>query len=95
MSNHGFIFNFVSFPFVHSSYSFSPTFKYLILIFDWKQEGATKEEIDQLPKYKFRIIKEGDIEESSRGIMIESETGTATEHVVALEDAVSSYCFLE
>ena len=55
------------------------------------QEGATKEEVDQLPKYRFRIIKEfkkeSDIEESSRGIMTESESETATEHVIALEDA--------
>ena len=43
-----------------------------------------------MPKYKFRIIKEGDIEEPSRGIMTESESETATDHVVALEDAVSS-----
>ncbi|KAK7374178.1 hypothetical protein VNO80_07604 [Phaseolus coccineus] len=56
------------------------------------QEGATKEEIDQLPKYKFRIIKEGDIEEPSRGIMTESESETATEHVVALEDAECCIC---
>lgn len=44
-----------------------------------------------MPKYKFRIIKEfkkeGDIEESSRGIMTESESETATAHVIALEDA--------
>ncbi|KAG5014139.1 hypothetical protein AAZX31_09G243900 [Glycine max] len=60
------------------------------------QEGATKEEIEQLPKYKFIIIKEfkkeGDIEESSRGIMTESESETATEHVIALEDAECCIC---
>ncbi|KAK7317525.1 hypothetical protein RJT34_01840 [Clitoria ternatea] len=59
------------------------------------QEGATKEEIDQLPKYKFRMRKEfkkdNDIEESSRGIMTDCDSNTATEHVIALEDAVSSY----
>ncbi|RDY11772.1 E3 ubiquitin-protein ligase, partial [Mucuna pruriens] len=54
------------------------------------QEGATKEEIDQLPKYKFRMIKEFKKgEESFRGIMTESDSEAATEHVVALEDAVS------
>ena len=46
-----------------------------------------------MPKYKFIIIKEfkkeGDIEESSRGIMTETESETAAEHVIALEDAVS------
>ncbi|TKY65534.1 E3 ubiquitin-protein ligase [Spatholobus suberectus] len=59
------------------------------------QEGATKEEIDQLPKYKFRIIKEfkkGDIEEFSRGIMTESDCETATEHVISLEDAECCIC---
>lgn len=60
----------------------------------WEQEGATKEEIDQLPKYKFRMIKESkkedDIPESSRGIMIECDNDAAAEHVIALEDAVSS-----
>jgi hypothetical protein len=65
----------------------------------WEQEGATKEEIDQLPKYRFRMIKEfkqeDDTEESSRGVMTECDTDTdsdpASEHVIALEDAVSSY----
>ncbi|KAK7394851.1 hypothetical protein VNO78_15392 [Psophocarpus tetragonolobus] len=60
------------------------------------QEGATKEEIDRLPKYKFRIVKEfkkeGDIEESSRGIMTESDCETATEHAIALEDAECCIC---
>nr|KYP64372.1 E3 ubiquitin-protein ligase At4g11680 family [Cajanus cajan] len=60
------------------------------------QEGATKEEIDQLPKYNFRIIKEfkkeGDIEETSRGKMIESDSETASEHVIALEDAECCIC---
>lgn len=60
----------------------------------WKQEGATVEEIDQLPKYQFRIIKEikkeGDAQESSQGMMIECDSDAAAEHLVALEDAVSS-----
>ncbi|KAK7340182.1 hypothetical protein VNO77_20878 [Canavalia gladiata] len=60
------------------------------------QEGATKEEIDQLPKYKFRMVKEvkkgGDIEETSRGIMTECDSETATQHVVALEDAECCIC---
>lgn len=54
----------------------------------WQQEGATKEEIDQLPKYKFK--KEGDAQESSRGVMTECDSDTASEHVIASEDAVSS-----
>lgn len=60
----------------------------------WQQEGATKEEIDLLPKYKFRIIKEfkkeGDAQESSRGVMTECDSDSASEHIIALEDAVSS-----
>lgn len=59
-----------------------------------QQEGATKEEIDQLPKYKFRVIKEfkkeGDAQESSRGIMTECDSDTPAERVIDLEDAVSS-----
>ncbi|CAI8598442.1 unnamed protein product [Vicia faba] len=60
------------------------------------QEGATKEEIDLLPKYKFRIIKElkkeGDAQESSRGVMTECESGSASEHIIALEDAECCIC---
>ncbi|XP_027352683.1 E3 ubiquitin-protein ligase At1g63170-like [Abrus precatorius] len=60
-----------------------------------EQEGATKEEIDQLPKYKFGMIKEfkkGDIEESSRGIMTECDSENATQRVIALEDAECCIC---
>lgn len=61
----------------------------------WEQEGATKEEIDLLPKYKFRIIKEfkkeGEAQESSRGVMMECDSDSASEHIIALEDAVSSW----
>ncbi|KAK2415086.1 Zinc finger, C3HC4 type (RING finger) family protein [Trifolium repens] len=62
------------------------------------QEGATKEEIDQLPKYRFRMIKEfkqeDDTEESSRGVMTECDTDSdpASEHVIALEDAECCIC---
>ncbi|KAL5071884.1 hypothetical protein RYX36_022771 [Vicia faba] len=60
------------------------------------QEGATKEEIDLLPKYKFRIIKElkkeGDAQESSRGVMTECDSGSASEHIIALEDAECCIC---
>lgn len=54
------------------------------------QEGATKEEIDQLPKYKFK--KEGDAQESSRGVMTECDSDTASEHVIASEDAECCIC---
>lgn len=60
-----------------------------------EQEGATKEEIDHLPKYKFRKISDfgkvnGEIQESFGGMMTECDTDTPTEHVLSQEDAVSS-----
>lgn len=61
----------------------------------WSQEGATKEDIDRLPTYKFRKIGEfekqnGEIQESFGGVMSECNTDLPTEHVLPLEDAVSS-----
>ncbi|KAF7844601.1 E3 ubiquitin-protein ligase [Senna tora] len=61
------------------------------------QEGATTEEIDQLPKYKFRRIEglkkvDGDIQEPSRGIMTECESDTPAENVLSLEDAECCIC---
>ncbi|WCJ23160.1 Zinc finger C3HC4 type (RING finger) family protein [Euphorbia peplus] len=59
-------------------------------------EGATKEEIDQLPKYKFRRVE--DVEkadeeiQSSGGIMIECEIGTPTERHLSHEDAECCIC---
>ncbi|KAM0993455.1 hypothetical protein FF1_009104 [Malus domestica] len=55
----------------------------------------TKEEIDRLPKYKFRKIPDfdkvnGEIQESFGGVMNECDTTTPTEHVLSPEDAVSS-----
>lgn len=59
-----------------------------------EQEGATKEEMDHLPKYKFRKISDfekvnGEIQESFGGIMTECDTDTPTEHAPSQEDAVS------
>ncbi|XAR54085.1 hypothetical protein NMG60_11029090 [Bertholletia excelsa] len=61
------------------------------------QEGATKEDIEQLPKYKFRGIGEfekqnGEIQESFGGIMTECDTDTPIEHVLSLEDAECCIC---
>ncbi|KAI4328741.1 hypothetical protein L6164_021074 [Bauhinia variegata] len=61
------------------------------------QEGATKEEIDRLPKYKFRRVEElekenNDIQESSRGIITECDSDTPVEHVLPLEDAECCIC---
>ena len=57
------------------------------------QEGATKEDIERLPKYKFRRFgdsekQNGEIQESFGGIMTECDTSTPVEHVLPLEDAV-------
>lgn len=68
----------------------------LAILYAVADQGATMEEIDQLPKYKFRMIKEskeeGDAQESSRGVMMECDSDTASEHVIALEDAECCIC---
>ncbi|KAB2601297.1 E3 ubiquitin-protein ligase [Pyrus ussuriensis x Pyrus communis] len=61
------------------------------------QEGATKEEIDRLPKYKFRKIPDfdkvnGEIQESFGGVMTECDTTTPTENVLSPEDAECCIC---
>ncbi|XP_027108263.2 E3 ubiquitin-protein ligase At1g63170-like [Coffea arabica] len=61
------------------------------------QEGATKEDIEQLPKYKFRRFgdsekQNGEIQESFGGIMTECDTSTPVEHVLPLEDAECCIC---
>ncbi|TQD79410.1 hypothetical protein C1H46_035017 [Malus baccata] len=53
----------------------------------------TKEEIDRLPKYKFRKIPDfdkvnGEIQESFGGVMTECDTTTPTQRVLSPEDAV-------
>ncbi|KAK4476562.1 hypothetical protein RD792_015718, partial [Penstemon davidsonii] len=57
------------------------------------QEGATKEDIERLPTFKFRKIgdsekQNGEIQESFGGIMTECGTDTPTEQVLPLEDVV-------
>lgn len=61
--------------------------------FSVKQEGATNEDIERLPKYKFRRIgdfekQNGEIQESYGGIMTECDTDSPIEHVLPFEDAV-------
>lgn len=61
------------------------------------QEGATKEDIDRLPKYKFKRIGEfekinGEIQESFGGIMTECGTDTPIEHMLSMEDAECCIC---
>lgn len=61
------------------------------------QEGATKEDVERLTKYKFRKIGEfekqnGEIQESFSGIMTECDTDSPTEHVLNLQDAECCIC---
>ncbi|XVF22613.1 hypothetical protein REPUB_Repub12eG0186400 [Reevesia pubescens] len=56
------------------------------------REGATEEEIDRLPKYKFCRVGDfekvnGEIQESREGIMTERNTDTPTERILSHEDA--------
>ncbi|GFP93037.1 E3 ubiquitin-protein ligase at1g12760 [Phtheirospermum japonicum] len=60
-------------------------------------EGATKEDIERLPRFKFRKIgdfekENGEIQESFGGIMTECDTDLPTEHVLPLEDAECCIC---
>ncbi|KAG9139442.1 hypothetical protein Leryth_027428 [Lithospermum erythrorhizon] len=60
-------------------------------------EGATKEDIERLPKYKFRLIgdfekQNGEIQESFGGIMTECEVDSPMEHVLPQEDAECCIC---
>lgn len=62
-----------------------------------QQDGATREDIERLPRYKFRRIgevekKSGEIQESFGGIMTECDTDTPIEHVLSLEDAECCIC---
>ncbi|CAM8957026.1 unnamed protein product [Rhodiola kirilowii] len=61
------------------------------------QEGASKEEIEQLTKYKFRrigVVEKlgGDNQGYSGGIMAECNTDTPTEHILSEEDAECCIC---
>ncbi|XP_058104838.1 E3 ubiquitin-protein ligase At1g12760-like [Magnolia sinica] len=60
------------------------------------QEGASDEDIRQLPKYKFRKVadceKLGEISGPSGGIMTECRTEMPIEHVLSAEDAECCIC---
>ncbi|XAR53176.1 hypothetical protein NMG60_11021614 [Bertholletia excelsa] len=61
------------------------------------QEGASREDVDQLPKFKFRRFHDmeevnGEIQGSLAGVMTECDTEKAIEHVVSLEDAECCIC---
>ncbi|KAL5576639.1 hypothetical protein UlMin_018338 [Ulmus minor] len=61
------------------------------------QEGATKEDIDRLPKFRFRKVSDvekvnGEIQESFGGIMTECNNDSPTERVLSPEDAECCIC---
>ncbi|XP_022975100.1 E3 ubiquitin-protein ligase At1g63170-like [Cucurbita maxima] len=61
------------------------------------QEGATKEEIDRLPKYIFNRTCDvekgiGDTQESTGGIMTKCDTDAPTKHFLRPEDSECSIC---
>ncbi|WJZ82271.1 hypothetical protein VitviT2T_002041 [Vitis vinifera] len=61
------------------------------------QEGASKEDIDQLSRFKFRKVGDiekidGDIQGACGGIMTECGTDAPTEHVLSQEDAECCIC---
>ncbi|KAL5727639.1 hypothetical protein ACHQM5_000814 [Ranunculus cassubicifolius] len=62
-----------------------------------EQEGASKEDIEQLPKYKFRKIGDfekvnGEAQGPFGGIMTECDTDSPVEHVLQLENAECCIC---
>ncbi|XP_022739008.1 E3 ubiquitin-protein ligase At4g11680-like isoform X2 [Durio zibethinus] len=62
-----------------------------------QQEGASKEDIDQLSKYKFRKIGDdeksaGDVQGPVGGIMTECGTDSPMEHVLSQDDAECCIC---
>ncbi|KAI3894089.1 hypothetical protein MKX03_013286 [Papaver bracteatum] len=61
------------------------------------QEGASKDDIDQLPKFKFRKIgdfekQSGEVQGPFGGIMTECNTDAPVEHVLSLENAECCIC---
>ncbi|KAJ9556429.1 hypothetical protein OSB04_011043 [Centaurea solstitialis] len=62
------------------------------------QEGATKDDIDRLPKYQFKRVvddlekRSGEIQEAFSGLMIECDTDAPIEHALPREDAECCIC---
>ncbi|KAL8208045.1 hypothetical protein R6Q57_007457 [Mikania cordata] len=61
------------------------------------QEGATKDDIERLPKYKFKRIEDfekqnGVIQKGYGGIMVECDTDAPVEHALSEEDAECCIC---
>ncbi|KAI3693938.1 hypothetical protein L1987_76894 [Smallanthus sonchifolius] len=61
------------------------------------QEGATKDDIERLPKYQFKRIDDfekqnGEIQKGYGGIMVECDTDTPVERALSEEDAECCIC---
>ncbi|KAL8114208.1 E3 ubiquitin-protein ligase At4g11680-like [Apium graveolens] len=61
------------------------------------QEGASKDDIERLPTYKFQRIgdfekQNGEVQEAFSGTMTECNTDMPTERVLSVEDAECSIC---
>jgi hypothetical protein len=61
---------------------------------DCEQEGASEDDIHQLPKFKFHRVEEHEkqsvnVTQSSGGIMVECGTNLPIEKALAAEDAVN------
>lgn len=60
-----------------------------------KQDGASKEDIEQLSKFKFRRVSNekvaGDAQGPHGGVMTECGTDSPIEHVLSPEDAVCAF----
>ena len=81
----------------NSSYILASPLRFALCFNDEKQEGASKEDIEQLTKFKFRKVgghvnKHGGDDEAqgnTEGIMTECGTDSPVEHTLLQEDAVS------
>lgn len=76
------------------------TYLFFSFCFCVQQEGASKDDIERLPTYKFQRIgdfekQNGEVQEAFSGTMTECNTDMPTERVLSVEDAVSFLLHLE
>ncbi|XP_051145358.1 E3 ubiquitin-protein ligase At1g63170-like isoform X2 [Andrographis paniculata] len=69
----------------------------IALLYAVADQGASKEDIEKLPRYKFRKISESEkqnseIQGSYGGVMTECDTDSPTDHVIPSEDAECCIC---
>ncbi|KAF3606430.1 hypothetical protein DY000_02045107 [Brassica cretica] len=84
----------------NSSYILASQLRFALCFNDEKQEGASKEDIEQLTKFKFRKVggdvnKHGGGDEAqgnTEGIMTECGTDSPVEHTLLQEDAECCIC---